>query len=252
MSETENRKPLCIVTGGSLGIGYAVCQAFIEAGYRVLNLDVRDFHRPLNHATWMSCDVSQVAQVQTAIDDAVAQYGQIHALVCNAGKHISATIEETDETMLDSIISLNIKGAYGAIKASLPAMKKYKEGAIVVMGSDQSFVGKRNSFAYGLTKAALASIAKTTALDYAEFGIRVNAVCPGTIETPLFHHAIDKYVAKSGADKGEVVAQEAAAQPLGRLGQPEEVANLVCFLCSDKAAFITGSLYAVDGGYTAQ
>ena len=70
MSETENRKPLCIVTGGSLGIGYAVCQAFIEAGYRVLNLDVRDFHRPLNHATWMSCDVSQVAQVQTAIDDA--------------------------------------------------------------------------------------------------------------------------------------------------------------------------------------
>lgn len=252
MSETENRKPLCIVTGGSLGIGYAVCRAFTEAGYRVLNLDVRDFQQPLEHGIWVSCDVSHVTQVQAAIDAAVVQYGQIHALVCNAGKHISATIEETDEAMLDSIISLNIKGAYGAIKASLPSMKKHKEGTIVVMGSDQSFVGKRNSFAYGLTKAALASIAKTTALDYAEFGIRVNAVCPGTIETPLFHHAIDNYVAKSGADKSEVVAEEAAAQPLGRLGQPDDVANLVYFLCSDKADFITGSLYAVDGGYTAQ
>jgi NAD(P)-dependent dehydrogenase (short-subunit alcohol dehydrogenase family) len=131
-------------------------------------------------------------------------------------------------------------------------MKKHGAGAIVVMGSDQSFVGKRNSFAYGLTKSALASVAKTTALDYAPFNIRVNAVCPGTIETPLFHNAIDKYVAASGANKREVVKEEAAAQPIGRLGQPEDVAELTYFLCSEKASFITGSLHAVDGGYTAQ
>ena len=131
-------------------------------------------------------------------------------------------------------------------------MKRQRSGAIVVMGSDQSFVGKRNSFAYGLTKSALASIAKTTALDYASYNIRVNAVCPGTIETPLFHKAIDSYVSRSKVDKAVVVAEEAAAQPLGRLGQPKDVAELTYFLCSDSASFITGSLHAVDGGYTAQ
>ncbi len=113
-------------------------------------------------------------------------------------------------------------------------------------------MGKRNSFAYNLSKAALASMAKTTALDYAEFGIRANAVCPGTIETPLFHSAIDNYCANTGANKDEVVAEESALQPLGRLGQPEDVANLVAFLVSEDASFITGSLQVIDGGYTAQ
>ena len=95
-------------------------------------------------------------------------------------------------------------------------------------------------------------MAKTTALDYAAFNIRANAVCPGTIETPLFHNAIDAYCQRSGANKAEIVAEEAALQPLGRLGQPEEVAELVYFLASDKAKFITGSLQVIDGGYTAQ
>jgi 2-keto-3-deoxy-L-fuconate dehydrogenase len=99
---------------------------------------------------------------------------------------------------------------------------------------------------------ALASIAKTTALDYALFNIRANAVCPGTIETPLYHQAIDNYCKRSGANKAEIHAEEAALQPLGRLGQPEEVAELVYFLASDKAKFITGSLQVIDGGYTAQ
>ena len=113
-------------------------------------------------------------------------------------------------------------------------------------------IGKPNSFAYNLTKHALASMAKTTALDYAAFNIRANAVCPGTIETPLFHNAIDAYCQRSGADKAEIVAEEAALQPLGRLGQPEEIAALVNFLISPEASFITGSLQSIDGGYTTQ
>ncbi|WP_282145389.1 SDR family NAD(P)-dependent oxidoreductase [Alteromonas stellipolaris] len=243
---------VCVVTGGSLGIGLAVCKTFSENDYRVINLDVRDFDDTPTNAEWVACDVSNVEQVRHTIDSIAVKYGRIDALVCNAGMHVSATIEDTDEALLDKIMSLNIKGAYGAIKASLPTMKVQKSGAIVVMGSDQCFVGKQNSFAYGLTKSALASMAKTTALDYAPFNIRANAVCPGTIETPLFHHAIDKYVAASGADKIAVVAQEAAEQPIGRIGQPEDVSELVYFLCSDKATFITGSLHAVDGGYTAK
>ena len=129
-------------------------------------------------------------------------------------------------------------------------MKKQGAGAIVVMGSDQSFVGKRNSFAYGLTKSALASMAKTTALDYAPFNIRVNAVCPGTIETPLYHNAIDRYCEISGADKQAVHQEEASLQPIGRLGQPEEVAAYALFLAGSTASFITGSLQGIDGGYT--
>jgi 2-keto-3-deoxy-L-fuconate dehydrogenase len=248
----KQNRPVCIVTGGSLGIGLAVCKQFAKDGYQVVNLDIQNFAEDIADSEWVQCDVSQVNEVKHAVDGIIHRFGKVDALVCNAGKHISATIEDTDETMLDSIISLNIKGAYAAIKACLPCMKAHNSGAIVVMGSDQCFVGKRNSFAYGLTKSALASIAKTTALDYASFQIRANAVCPGTVETPLFHNAIDNYVARSGANKAEVVAEEAAAQPLGRLGQPEDVAELVSFLCSDKAKFITGSLYAVDGGYTAQ
>jgi hypothetical protein len=131
-------------------------------------------------------------------------------------------------------------------------MKQNKNGAIILMASDQALVGKQNSFAYNLSKSALASIAKTTALDYAAFNIRANAVCPGTIETPLYHQAIDNYCQKSGANKAKVHSEEEQQQPLQRLGQPEEVAELVLFLASNKAKFITGSLQVIDGGYTAQ
>ncbi len=131
-------------------------------------------------------------------------------------------------------------------------MKAQKNGAIILMSSDQALIAKHNSFAYNMSKAALASMAKTTALDYAQFNIRANAVCPGTIETPLYHQAINNYCEKSGANKAEAHAEEAALQPLGRLGQAEEVAELVYFLASDNAKFITGSLQVIDGGYTAQ
>lgn len=251
-SSDDAQIPVCIVTGGSLGIGFAVCKLFSQNGYQVINLDIRDFEQALPNAIWKPCDVSVVRNIEAAVNEVISSYQRIDALVCNAGIHVSATIEDTDEALLDKVLNLNVKGAYGAIKSCLPTMKEQGSGAIVVMGSDQSFIGKRNSFAYGVSKGALASMAKTTALDYAPYNIRVNAVCPGTIETPLFHNAINNYVARSGADKNEVVAEEAAAQPIGRLGQPEDVAELTYFLCSSKASFITGSLYAVDGGYTAQ
>ncbi|GGW80373.1 SDR family NAD(P)-dependent oxidoreductase [Alteromonas halophila] len=249
---TDTSQPLCIVTGGSKGIGLAVCQLFSAQGYQVVNLDLEDFSEKVANATWLQCDVSDVSAVERCITEAGQQSGRIDVLVCNAGFHVSATIEETDEALLDRVFNVNIKGAYSAIRAVLPRMRAQQRGAIVVMGSDQSFVGKQSSFAYGMSKSALASIARTTALDYASDNIRVNAVCPGTIETPLFHNAIDNYVARAGVDKQAIVKEEAAAQPIGRLGQPEDVAELVYFLASDKASFITGSLHAVDGGYTAQ
>jgi NAD(P)-dependent dehydrogenase (short-subunit alcohol dehydrogenase family) len=237
---------VCIVTGGSSGIGLSIVERFLRENYQVVNLDIQAAPK----GEFIHCDMRDPQQINQAVAQVSQQYGRIDALVCNAGIHLSATIEDTSESALDNIFALNVKGAYHCIRAVLPLMKQAQQGAIVLMSSDQALVAKRNSFAYNLSKTALASMAKTTALDYARFNIRVNAVCPGTIETPLYHQAIEHYCQQSGADINEVHRQEAALQPLNRLGQPEEVAELVAFLASDKAPFITGSLQVIDGGYT--
>ncbi|WP_165725109.1 SDR family oxidoreductase [Pseudoalteromonas sp. SA25] len=239
---------VAVVTGGTKGIGLAVVKRLLNNGYEVHNLDIELSEIGIFH----QCDVSDVSAVQSCINAICEQSKRIDVLVSNAGKHLSANIESTDEQTLDALFALNVKGAYAAIQSVLPSMKAQNGGAIVLVASDQAIIGKQNSFAYNLTKHALASMAKTTALDYAGFNIRANAVCPGTIETPLFHNAIDAYCAKSGANKAEIVAEEASLQPLNRLGQADEVAALVSFLASDDASFITGSLQSIDGGYTAQ
>lgn len=244
-------KKTCIVTGGSSGIGLSIVQLFTDKGYQVFNLDLQPSNLEILRGADISCDISNVEQVQNIISN-IAKTATIDVLVSNAGIHFSGNIENTSAADLDKVLSINVKGAYAAIKAVLPNMKANKNGAIILMASDQALIAKQNSFAYNISKVALASIAKTTALDYASFNIRANAVCPGTIETPLYHQAINNYCQRSGANKAEVHAEEAALQPLGRLGQPEEVAELVYFLASDKAKFITGSLQVIDGGYTAQ
>lgn len=240
-------KKTCVVTGGSSGIGLSIVKAFIEQGYQTFNLDIKE----AQFGEFIYCDVTKTDHVKQAINKILQQHN-IHVLVANAGKHLSANIENTSESDFDNMINLNVKGAYLAIKHVLPQMKKQQDGSIIIISSDQALVAKSNSFAYNLTKAALASMAKTTAVDYAKYGIRCNAVCPGTIETPLYHQAINRYCESSGANPEEVHQEEAALQPLGRIGQPEEVAALVTFLASDSAKFITGSLQVIDGGYTAR
>jgi len=237
---------VAIVTGGSKGIGLAIINKFIAHDYQVFNLDIVSS----DIGIFKQCDMSKVAQVAAVITSIIEEVGRIDVLICNAGIHFSGNIEHTTEDDFDRVFSINVKGAYSAIQASLGMMKAQQKGAIVIIASDQALIGKTNSFAYNLTKHSLASIAKTTALDYAQFNIRVNALCPGTIETPLYHQAIDKYCNLSGADKIEVHQEESALQPLGRLGQPEEVAQYTYFLASDEASFVTGSLQTIDGGYT--
>jgi 2-keto-3-deoxy-L-fuconate dehydrogenase len=131
-------------------------------------------------------------------------------------------------------------------------MREHQEGSIVLMGSDQSFVGKDDSFIYGATKGTIGQLTKSTAIDYAPYNIRINCVCPGTIDTPLYHKAVDDSFKIKGFDKDEVYKRIAAAQPIPRVGLPEEVANTVLFLCSEKTGFTTGSLISIDGGYVAQ
>jgi len=240
-------KKTCIITGGSSGIGFSIMELFIANDYQVFNLDIK----PATIGTFKQCDVTNLNQVNDVITK-ISDDHSIDVLVSNAGIHFSGNIENTSEAEFDRVFSINVKGAYAAVKAVLPNMKANKAGSIILMASDQALIAKQNSFAYNLSKMSLASIAKTTALDYASFNIRANAVCPGTIETPLYHQAIDNYCERSGANKEEVHQEEANLQPLGRLGQPEEVAELVLFLASNKAKFITGSLQVIDGGYTTQ
>lgn len=240
-------KKTCVITGGSSGIGLSIVKLFEKNDYLVFNLDLS----PSSFGEYCYCDVTNVSQVTDIINN-ISKERSIDVLVSNAGIHFSANIENTSEDDFDKVFNINVKGAYAAVKAVLPSMKAKNNGAIIIMSSDQALVAKHNSFAYNLSKAALASMAKTTAIDYAAFNIRANAVCPGTIETPLYHHAINNYCQKSGANKAEIHKEEESLQPLNRLGQPEEVAELVLFLASDNAKFITGSLQVIDGGYTAQ
>jgi NAD(P)-dependent dehydrogenase (short-subunit alcohol dehydrogenase family) len=245
-------KPVCIVTGGSYGIGDAVCEKFRAQGYTVINLDIKANPAQSKDIVWFECDMSLSANVSQTIQKTIRKFGRVDCLVSNAGIHFSATIEDTSEEHFDRVFGLNVKGAIAATKAVLPQMKSQQNGVILYMASDQALIAKHNSFVYNMSKAALASMAKTTALDYAKYQIRANAICPGTIETPLYHNAINRYVAQSGADINQVHAEEAALQPIGRLGKAREVAALTYFLATDDARFITGSLQVIDGGYTAQ
>lgn len=234
-----------VITGASSGIGLAIAKYFETFGYSVFNLDIIAG----SVGQFYNCDVTNHSQVQETVKK-IAQHHRIDVLVSNAGMHYSANIENTNETDFMRVFKLNVKGAFSITQAVLPHMRAQNKGVILYIGSDQSTVGKPNSFAYNLTKHALASMAKTTALDYAAYNIRANALCPGTIETPLYHDAIDAYCKKTGADPQQIHAEEAALQPLGRIGQPQDVAAMALFLASDDAAFITGSLHAIDGGYT--
>jgi len=235
-----------VLTGGSSGIGLAIAAKFEANGFNVFNLDIQ----PGIHGQFVECDVTNHTTVCEVIAD-IANKQRINVLVCNAGKHVSANIEATSESDLLALFNLNVKGAFSATQAVLPSMKSNGEGVILYIASEQALVAKTNSFAYNLSKHALASMAKTTAVDYAKFNIRANAICPGTIETPLYHNAINRYCEQSGTDKTAVHADEAALQPLGRIGQPAEVAAMAYFLASDDASFVTGSLQVIDGGYTA-
>lgn len=234
-----------VITGASSGIGLAIAKHFEINGYDVFNLDI--VAGEFGH--FYNCDLTNHGQVQEIVKE-IAQNHVIDVLVSNAGMHYSANIENTNEADFMRVFNLNVKGAYSITQAVLPYMKSELNGVILYIGSDQSTVGKSNSFVYNLTKHALASMAKTTALDYAAYNIRANTLCPGTIETPLYHNAIDAYCKKTGANPDQIHAEEAALQPLGRIGQPHDVAAMALFLAGDDAAFITGSLQAIDGGYT--
>ncbi|BCD97860.1 SDR family NAD(P)-dependent oxidoreductase [Marinagarivorans cellulosilyticus] len=243
-------KKVAIVTGGSTGIGREVVLKLCAQGAKVYNLDIVDVES--DACSYIACDVSNYEQVEKAVAQVLDESGRVDLLFANAGIHLFANIEQTSVDEFERVLAVNCKGVFFTLKAVLPIMKEQRQGKVLIMGSDQSFVGKGMSAAYGMTKGAVAQLTKSTAIDYAEFNISINCICPGTIDTPLLHKAVDKFKSITGASDGEVMAILEDAQPIKRIAEPAEIARVACFLLSDENSFMTGALVPVDGGYTCQ
>ncbi|MES2646536.1 MAG: SDR family oxidoreductase [Bacteroidota bacterium] len=240
-----------IITGAGTGIGKATKDLLRDNGAIVYNLDLL-LHEDDLPAYFVYCDVRDKASVSAAVNQVYNSAKKIDMLFANAGVHLFAGIEETTDAEFDNVIATNITGTFYTLKSVLPLMKENGKGSVVLMGSDQSFVGKGRSAVYGLTKAAISQFAKSTAIDYAAFNIRVNCICPGTIDTPLLHKAVDRFVVLTNNIREEVYEALDKSQPAGRVGKPEEIAAVVAFLLSDENSFMTGSLVSADGGYVCQ
>jgi NAD(P)-dependent dehydrogenase (short-subunit alcohol dehydrogenase family) len=242
-----------IITGGSSGIGAATAALFINRGAEVYVLDKKKLEPFASQSIhFLQCDVSQLDQVKSAIATIRQKTSQIDYLFCNAGIHLFANVEDSSNADMQKVVATNLFGTIYCLQYVLPVMKQQGYGSIVLMASDQAFIAKEQCAIYGASKAAIAQLAKSTALDYAAYGIRVNCVCPGTIDTPMYQTILEKFQQKTDLTLTAIREQVAEKLPLKRVGKAEEVAQVVSFLCDEASSFMTGSLVNIDGGYTIQ
>lgn len=237
---------VCIVTGGSMGIGLACCEIFAKDGFQVYNIDVAPIRKDVPNVTTKLCDVSNIANLEKCFAEIFKETNdRCDVLVSNAGIWQCKEINEVSEEEFDKFVGINIKGSYFSIRAVTPIMKKQMSGSIVIMCSDQSFVGKENQQLYGLTKGALGILCKSTAQSMAKYNVTCNGICPGTIDTPLVDYGAKDLGIEDVAEFRKMLG---GLQPIKRLGMPEEVAQCVKFTTTQP--WMTGSLVPLDGGYT--
>jgi NAD(P)-dependent dehydrogenase (short-subunit alcohol dehydrogenase family) len=243
-----------VVTGGASGIGKAIVEKLAGQGAEVHLLErnaaageetanelVGKGLKAVNHA----CDMADQEAVVATVN-AIAEGSGIDILVNNAGIGHVGNIEGTTEEDMDRLYAVNIKGVYNGMFACIPHMKSKGSGVILNLASIASTVGIDDRFAYSMTKGAVLTMTLSVAKDYVDQGIRCNCISPARVHTPF----VDGFIRKNYPGKeAEMFEALAKTQPIGRMGQPEEVANLALFLCSDEASFITGTDYPIDGGF---
>ncbi len=236
-----------LVTGGASGIGEAISRAFAEAGAAVTILDVDPdraaaLASELPGASSVACDVTNEARVQEVFQ----QLGALDILVNNAGVGLVGGVEETALDDFQRLLRINVEGMFLVTKAAMPLLVA-SHGTIVNIGSVAGVVGVKKRFAYCATKGAVVAMTRQLSVDYPT-QIRVNCICPGTVDTPFVEAYLEKY---HKHEKEKVRAELNARQPIGRLGKPIEIAHLALYLASGEAAFTTGSVITIDGGWTA-
>ena len=236
-----------LVTGGASGIGEATCRALTAAGAAVTIVDLDRTRAELlaaqlAGASVLTVDIANEAAVNATLD----QVEPLDILVNNAGIGLVGSIEETAAADFDRLYRVNVAGTYLVTRALLPKLLA-STGTVVNIGSVAGLVGLKRRFAYCATKGAVVAMTRQLAVEYAG-RLRVNCICPGTVDTPFVEGYLEKYHAH---EKDKIRAELNLRQPVGRLGRPEEIANLVLYLCSDEAAFVTGSVVTIDGGWTA-
>jgi NAD(P)-dependent dehydrogenase (short-subunit alcohol dehydrogenase family) len=242
---------VALVTGASFGIGRATALAFAKKGAKVVLADWVENPETMDlikknggEAIFIKCDVSKTKDVKALIQKTIATYGRLDFAYNNAGiEGDSAPVHECSEENWDKTIGINLKGIWLCMKYEIPEMLKQGKGVIVNCSSVAGLVGFSGLPAYVASKHGVIGLTKTAALECAKLGIRVNAVCPGVIQTPM----IDRLTGK----KKESIEQFTALEPMARFGLAEEIANAVIWLCSEEASFVTGVAMPVDGGFVA-
>lgn len=243
-----------LVTGGGSGIGKAIAITFAEQGAHVCILDfnadngnatVSEIKNNKGSASFHQCDVSNQEQMELIFREIDGDH-TIDILINNAGIAHVGNIENTNPEDLDRLYNVNVKGVYNGMKMVIPYFKKQQKGVIVNMASIASWVGIDDRFAYSMTKGAVLTMSYSVAKDYVKDGIRCNTISPARVHTPF----VDGFIEKNYPDKkAEMFENLSKTQPIGRMGKPEEIANLALYLCSDEASFITGTDFPIDGGF---
>jgi 2-keto-3-deoxy-L-fuconate dehydrogenase len=236
------------VTAAAQGIGRATALAFAQEGARVIATDINtEALADLPGCTALKLDVLDAA----AIAAAARAHGPVDVLFNCAGYVHAGSVLECSEDDWAFAFDLNVRSMYRTIKALLPGMLERGSGSIINMASAASSIkGVPNRFVYATTKAAVIGLTKSVAADFVGKGIRCNAICPGTIESPSLRDRIGAQAQASGKSRGEVEAMFVSRQPMGRLGRPDEIAALAVYLASDESAFTTGTTQVIDGGWS--
>jgi NAD(P)-dependent dehydrogenase (short-subunit alcohol dehydrogenase family) len=232
-----------VITGGCSGIGKSIALTFLAQGAEVHVIDLKPAAEPLPADISLHlADITNIESVQAFANE----LGSIDILVNNAGIPQIGNLEKTSPADFQNIFDVNVKGAYHCMYAFIPGMIQQKSGVILNMASVAASVGIPDRFGYSMTKGAIKSMTQSVAKDYIHQGIRCNCISPGRVHTPF----VDGFIAKNYPNnQKEMFAKLSATQPIGRMAQPQEIAHLALYLCSDEAAFITGCDYPIDGGF---